>query len=50
MSLAITVNITCQFLRKFIDMAVILTAINISKNQSSKFIFTEILTINSFIL
>ena len=50
MSSVITFNKTCQFLRKFIDITVIMTAITYPKVKFLSVLLTEILTINSFIL
>ena len=52
MSLAITFNITHQFLRKFIDITVISTAITYPKPRirTLSSLFPKILTINSFLL
>ena len=50
MSLVVTFNKTHLFIRTFIDITVILTAITYPKIKSLSLLFAEILAINSFIV
>ena len=50
MSSVVTFNKTHQFLTKFIDTAVIMTAITYPKIKYLSLLFIEILTINSFLV